>query len=817
MQAAAQEKTQRLAKDWAALTFRSDHARLGPIPLPVLHLVLAGAALAAAWWLPEQRMYALIALAVGLLFTLGRAAVVMPNRRNKLGALYTQIQKRAGLPRGTSTTPPRPEQHIHVRKWGASGMPLDMTITCGECPAAASVFAHAPLEKAVGVALPETNGQQWVFDWPRPSVCHAVLTPPESPEVARQQYTRLVLSVVASVLKITTRNVDDGFDVQLGQWERKTNSRGDETMVPNLVSIDYASFDASNPSVRDMVERALDSRVPTPGEWLYEWDDTSLDMTSVDASSTEARRKRAQRKMGDNVIGMVRGNDRRADIPVVGVTAWLDHADFPDDHPRKLHIDFGTRNLAARRDRDQFESAFDETMAAAYPQVAWLYDWTGTGAETTLDIACVPINSSLARRKAAERRLRNVVESKFGKGNNFVDCDITAWQKKTGPQGEALPQSARVRFGDYDVTKQETQDAFEQHWDSLTTANDWKYSWSPADGIVEMDAVPPLPPYKAMPDAGTDEFRTLMQEARKGRFHFGPRKGGGSIVWDLNSTPHALFGGKTGSGKSVALSLVLFYGLYNPDLISLIVCDPKRTDFTWTPEFPSVTQFAATDEQIVAAVGAARQEMDRRQNMLSRLQVRNIGQLRELYKRRPELEAEHGPAPRRLILFFDEIADFLAKGANKDIEELKDEARADLEKIGRLGRALEVNIIAAAQKPDAKIISTQLRSQLGFRLGVGPLDQYESEQILNSDHGTRFPSEGVPKGRSWARDPKYGIHMAQVMFLPDDTSPAPWDPSITLGGAKDVVREHLQELGYARTTITNSAGGEETRWVRVED
>ena len=140
-----------------------------------------------------------------------------------------------------------------------------------------------------------------------------------------------------------------------------------------------------------------------------------------------------------------------------------------------------------------------------------------------------------------------------------------------------------------------------------------------------------------------------------------------------------------------------------------------------------------------------------------------------------------------------------------------------MEKIGRLGRALEVNIIAAAQKPDAKIISTQLRSQLGFRLGVGPLDQYESEQILNSDHGTRFPSEGVPKGRSWGRDPKYGIHMAQVMFLPDDTSPAPWDPSITLGGAKDVVREHLQTLGYARTEITNSDGGVEPRWVKVEN
>lgn len=816
MQAAAQEKSQRLAKDWAALTFRSDHVRLGPIPLPALHIVLAVAALAAAWWLPGQRKYALIALFIGVLFTLGRAAVVMPNRRNKLDALYTQIQKKAGLPRGTSTNPPRPGHHIHVRRWGKSSMPLDMTINCGECPAATSVFAHSPLEKAVSVALPETDGHQWVFDWPRPSTCHAVLTPPQSPEIARQQYTRMVLSVVASVLKITTRNVDDGFDVQMGQWEAKANSRGDETLVPAHISIDYASFDASNPSIRDMVERALDSRVPTPGEWIYEWDDNSLDMTSVEAASTEARRKRAQRKMGDNVIGMVRGNDRRADTPVVEVTAWLDHADFPDDHPRKLHINFGTRNLAARRDRDGFESSFDETMAAAYPQVAWLYDWTGTGAETTLDIACVPIASPLARRKAAERRLRNVVESKFGKGNNFVDCDITAWQKKAGSQGEALPQSARVRFGDYDVTDVETQDAFEQHWNSLTTDNDWHYKWSPADGVVEMDAVPPLPASIVFPQPGTDEFKRVNDQARKGKFILGPQMGGGDLMWDINSVPHGLVGGRTNSGKSVLLSNILFYGLHNPDMFEFFVCDPKRTDFTWTPEFPNVTRFAARSEDIVAAISAARQEMDRRQSLLGRVGVRNVGQLRELYKKRPDLEEKYGPAPKRLVLFFDELAQFLSKSSDSDLEELKDEARSDLESIGLLARAMWVHVIAAAQKPSAKVISSQLLEQLEFRVCVGPVNIYTSQQIMGSDHGTRFPSGGSPKGRAWAYDSKDGYRMAQGYYLPDESGPLPWDSTVHAEGFKDIVRDRLQELGYARTTITNEDGGKESRWVRVE-
>ncbi len=81
-------------------------------------------------------------------------------------------------------------------------------------------------------------------------------------------------------------------------------------------------------------------------------------------------------------------------------------------------------------------------------------------------------------------------------------------------------------------------------------------------------------------------------------------------------------------------------------------------------------------------------------------------------------------------LFFDEIADFLTTGANSDVEEVKDEARADLESLARLGRAIQVNIIAAAQKPETKTISTQLRSQLGFRRGVDPTTRSRSGDLL---------------------------------------------------------------------------------------
>lgn len=54
----------------------------------------------------------------------------------------------------------------------------------------------------------------------------------------------------------------------------------------------------------------------------------------------------------------------------------------------------------------------------------------------------------------------------------------------------------------------------------------------------------------------------------------------------------------------------------------------------------------------------------------------------------------------------------------------------------------------------------------------------------------------APQGRAWGYDPKNGYRQAQVMFLPGDTMPCPWDPERTLPGARDLLRHRLAQLGY---------------------
>lgn len=67
---------------------------------------------------------------------------------------------------------------------------------------------------------------------------------------------------------------------------------------------------------------------------------------------------------------------------------------------------------------------------------------------------------------------------------------------------------------------------------------------------------------------------------------------------------------------SVSLDIILFLTLWCRDVTEIIVCDPKRTDFTWTPDFPSVIRFAAGAMEIVDAVNYARWRQHQRGKQL---------------------------------------------------------------------------------------------------------------------------------------------------------------------------------------------------------
>ncbi|GAA3143531.1 hypothetical protein GCM10020255_020890 [Rhodococcus baikonurensis] len=100
----------------------------------------------------------------------------------------------------------------------------------------------------------------------------------------------------------------------------------------------------------------------------------------------------------------------------------------------------GLRNapLGERRLRDKLEDSLDTSIHTRWPDVRLLFDWKFEGGSTQLAIMSVDHNDVRAKQKSVEKKLRNVVESKFGKASTPVDCDIIEWQEGLSPTGEAL-------------------------------------------------------------------------------------------------------------------------------------------------------------------------------------------------------------------------------------------------------------------------------------------------------------------------------------------------------------------------------------------
>ena len=97
----------------------------------------------------------------------------------------------------------------------------------------------------------------------------------------------------------------------------------------------------------------------------------------------------------------------------------------------------------------------------------------------------------------------------------------------------------------------------------------------------------------------------------------------------LDSMPHLLIAGSTGSGKSVMLNSLIMSILYKatPQQVRMIMVDPKRLEFGLYEGIPHLLTPVITDpKKATNALRNAVLEMERRLKLLASLGVRNIDQ-----------------------------------------------------------------------------------------------------------------------------------------------------------------------------------------------
>ena len=212
----------------------------------------------------------------------------------------------------------------------------------------------------------------------------------------------------------------------------------------------------------------------------------------------------------------------------------------------------------------------------------------------------------------------------------------------------------------------------------------------------------------------------------------------GTVEVNLAHIPHMLLGGATGSGKSVLLKLLLMQCLQKGAIVSI-------ADFKGGVDFPKIwhekCRMCFDEADLLELLSGIVDELERRKVVLSDSGHPNIDEYNNVT----------GAGLPRLIFACDEVAELLDKnGRTKEDKELISKIENKLSVIARQGRALGVHMILSTQRPDATILSGQIRSNIDCRV-CGRADNVLSQIILdNTDASELIPKDA--RGRFLLHD-----------------------------------------------------------------
>lgn len=202
----------------------------------------------------------------------------------------------------------------------------------------------------------------------------------------------------------------------------------------------------------------------------------------------------------------------------------------------------------------------------------------------------------------------------------------------------------------------------------------------------------------------------------------------GQYCVNLNNQPHILIGGETGSGKSVLLKSLLWQ------------CIQKDAD-VYIADFKGGIDFTSLFEQHAHLIVDSRTELLNQLNdLVAELERRKTVLKIAGASSVTEYNETHFPL-KRIIFACDEVAELLDKtGLSKEDKTLVGEIEGCINTIARLGRALNINLLLATQRPSADIMHGQLKNNLSLRC-AGRCDMVLSQIILdNTDAATMIPS-----------------------------------------------------------------------------
>ena len=199
------------------------------------------------------------------------------------------------------------------------------------------------------------------------------------------------------------------------------------------------------------------------------------------------------------------------------------------------------------------------------------------------------------------------------------------------------------------------------------------------------------------------------------------------ITGDLNSMPHLLIAGTTGSGKSVCINTIILSILYKhtPDKCKFILIDPKMLELSTYEGIPHLLCPVITEPKKAASVlGWVVKEMENRYRLMTRVGVKNI----DGYNLKHKLSMPY------IIVIVDEMSDLMMV-AGKQIESY-------IQKLSQMARAAGIHIIMATQRPSVDVITGTIKANFPTRISFQVSSKIDSRTILGEQGAEQLLGKG---------------------------------------------------------------------------
>jgi len=238
----------------------------------------------------------------------------------------------------------------------------------------------------------------------------------------------------------------------------------------------------------------------------------------------------------------------------------------------------------------------------------------------------------------------------------------------------------------------------------------------------------------------TEEFSMQMKK-NSTNLSLGKGIDGSVQVKALESMPHLLVAGATGSGKSVGINdfIVSLMFQNTPAELKFLMVDPKQVELEMYSGLPYLLAPIVYDSgKAIKLLQWTVEEMEKRYSTLKDQRVRNLDEYNQ------KMDAEGQEKMYRIVFIIDEMADMmLSSSANrKEVENC-------INRLAAKARAVGIHLILATQRPSVNVITGLIKANIPTRIAFGVVSEVDSRTIL----GRKGAEDLVGKGDMLYMDP----------------------------------------------------------------